>query len=180
MINDKTYLKNVEIIGDCILGFVDVMGVFKKRVFAILAENGIHDPKPGHWYSQKSFLNALQTITELAGHNITTNVVQRITTDTKIPPDINSFEKMLSRLNELYWTNHRGDDTEYYIFDKIGEKSGKMISAGPYSCEFDLALVTGWCKKFKPENSSIISIKHEESAPCRKKGGDCCTYLIDW
>ena len=44
---------NVEVNGETVLSVVDGMGLYKTKALAILEKNGMKDPKPGSWYSQK-------------------------------------------------------------------------------------------------------------------------------
>ena len=55
-----------------------------------------------------------------------------------------------------------------------------MICKNPYPCDFDKGIIKAVAKKFKPKDSVNIIVEHDESAPCRKKGADSCTYLVSW
>ena len=42
------------------------------------------------------------------------------------------------------------------------------------SCAFDLGIITAMANKF----GSRSTVTHDDSRPCRKSGGESCTYVI--
>jgi hypothetical protein len=51
-----------------------------------------------------------------------------------------------------------------------------IIMETPYPCEFDRGLVTALAARFEPMTKTV----HDNDAPCRKKGGASCTYVVTW
>jgi hypothetical protein len=66
----------------------------------------------------------------------------------------------------------------HYNFKKIDDKTFEMICENPYPCDFDRGIIESMAKKFKPSNTINVSVIHDETKPCRKKGGDSCTYKV--
>jgi hypothetical protein len=65
-------------------------------------------------------------------------------------------------------------------FEEAEKAKAKMICNNPYPCDFDRGSVEAVAKRFKPAGSSAARVTHDDSAPYRKKGGDACTYLVEW
>ena len=45
--------------------------------------------------------------------------------------------------------------------------------------EFDTGLIKSIAKRFSPAGHSA-AVAHDETLPCRRKGGACCTYTVTW
>jgi hypothetical protein len=175
----KAYDSKVEVNGETVLSVVDGLGKFKVDGVKLLQDFGIVDPKPGKWYSQQAWLDAFKRIAEKIGPNILFQIGVRIPENAKFPPQINSIETALAAIDMAYHMNHRNGEIGRYSFEKAGENSGKMICPNPYPCDFDKGIITSMARKFAPANTLPIVI-HDDTAECRKKGGESCTYLIRW
>ncbi len=169
----------VEVNGQTVLSVVDAMSI-KRRGLQILAENGIDNPKPGEWYKQQDWLDAFRIIGDEIGPSVLYSIGRAIPENAQFPPEIDDIEKALSAIDVAYHMNHRGGEIGTYGFEKVGDKHVKMVCANPYPCDFDRGIIESMAKKFKPENSILVIVKHDDSAPCRKSGGESCTYHIDW
>ncbi len=190
----KSFDMNAEVNGETVWSIVSGMGAFKDRAMKFLAENGIKNPEPGHWYSQQAWLNAFKTISEATGAFTLFNIGKKIPENAQFPPEINDIGKALSAIDIAYHMNHR--IKEEILFDpKTGvmkegighygceiqaENKIKMVCNNPYPCDFDRGIIEAMAMKFKPVNTSIVMVKHDDTQPCRKKGADSCTYLISW
>jgi hypothetical protein len=68
----------------------------------------------------------------------------------------------------------------HYSFEKTGPRAANMVCKNPYPCDFDRGIIESAARKFKPADSIILSVTHDDSKPCRKKGHDSCTYIVTW
>lgn len=175
----KAFAPNVEVLGEVVLSFVEVMGAFRRLAEGILKDNGIEDPQPDHWYSQQAWLNSFKTITEQIGPNTLFQVARQIPLGAEISPNIDTIEKALFELDAAYRGTHRGGEVGHYIFVKTGERSGQMHTMNPYPCDFDRGLLDALTRRFEPANP-YLDIIHHDNAPCKKAGADSCTYTIFW
>jgi len=175
----KSMASNVEVNGQTVLSVIDAMSI-KRRGLQILAENGINDPKPDQWYKQQNWLDAFRTIGDEIGPSVLYSIGRAIPENAQFPPQIDNIEKALSAIDVAYHMNHRGGEIGTYGYEKIGDKQIKMVCKNPYPCDFDRGIIESMAKKFKPQSSAIVRVKHDDSAPCRKSGGDSCTYHITW
>jgi hypothetical protein len=56
------------------------------------------------------------------------------------------------------------------------ERKITCVCDNPYPCDFDRGLITGFAQRFERQ----ARINHDDRAPCRKTGGDSCTYVVTW
>lgn len=178
----KAFAPGVEVRGDVVLSFVDVMGAFKSLAEGILEDNGIKDPSPEGWYLQQAWLNSFKTITEQIGPNTLFQLARQIPLSagaSKLYGNIDTLETALFVLDEAYRSSHRGGEVGHYIFVKTGERSGQMHTMNPYPCDFDRGLLDSLTRRFEPVNP-YLDVFHNDQAPCKKSGADSCTYTIAW
>ena len=176
----KTFVASspkVEVNGETVYAIVDGMASFKTTALKILEENGIHDPKPGLWYSQQSWLNAFKTIAEHIGTLTLNSIGQKIPENAKFPPEINDIHKALSVIDVAYQMNHRNGKIGNYIYEKTGDRSAKIVCTNPYPDEFDKGIIMAMAKKFRLPVFNL-NVKIDESQPVRMKGGDSTNFII--
>jgi hypothetical protein len=186
--------KNAEVNGETVYSIVAGMGAFKDRALDLLLKHGIKNPEPGKWYPQQAWLNAFRTIAEATGSYTLFNIGRKIPENAQFPPDVDSIAKGLSVINVAYHINHRIDGKPlfdmssgrmsegigHYGFEQFGERTVRMVCSNPYPCEFDKGIIDAMAYTFKPASVPVIRITHDDSAPCRSKGADTCTYHITW
>lgn len=175
----KAFDPGVEVLGDVVLSFVEVMGAFKRLAQGILEDNGIRNPEAGRWYSQQAWLNSFKSISENIGPNTVFLLARQIPTSADIDAEIDTLEKALFSLDEAYRKCHRGGEAGHYIFVKTGERTGQMHTLNPYPCDFDRGLLDALSRRFEPANP-YLDIVHHDSAQCKGRGADSCTYTITW
>ena len=177
----KAFATGVEVNGETVLSVVDGMGVFKSKAYQILERNGIVNPQPGQWYPQQAWLNAFKQIAEEVGENTLYQIGMSIPKNAKFPEGIDTLGKALVSIDQAYHMNHQGGEIGHYTMERIDNHSAKMICNNPYPCDFDRGIIMSFTNIFKPLNSDkMAKVRHDDSAPCRKKGGNSCTYIISW
>ncbi|MEM7586584.1 MAG: hypothetical protein AAF560_24560 [Acidobacteriota bacterium] len=175
----KAFSPRVEVLGEVVLSFVNVMGAFKRIALGILEENGIVDPQPDQWYSQQAWLDSFRKIAEQVGPNTLYQIGRQIPQQHFFPPGVDSIEDVLANLDEAYRMAHRGGEVGHYRFQVIGMRSGKMTCDNPYPCDFDRGIIQALVERFEPQGS-LVDVRHEDNAPCKKSGADSCSYTITW
>jgi hypothetical protein len=171
---------DVEVNGETVYAVVDGMGAFRSVALEILAENGIADPQPGVWYSQQHWLNAFKKISASLGPNTLFNIGQKIPENAIFPKEIDTIEHALQSIDIAYHANHRNGDIGEYRYQGHGLKTAKIICTNPYPCAFDRGIIAAMANRFKPKETRMVHVKHDDSAPCRLKGQESCTYIVTW
>ncbi len=175
----KAFSPRVQVLGEVVLSLVNVMGAFKGISIEILKENGIVDPEPSKWYSQQSWLDSFRAIADKVGPNTLYQVGRQVPQQYRFPPMIDSIETVLSNLDEAYRKSHRGGEVGHYRFQIRGLKVGQMTCDNPYPCDFDRGIISALAQRFEPPGS-LVDVRHEDQAPCKKQGADSCVYTISW
>jgi hypothetical protein len=116
----------------------------------------------------------------LLGQNTLFSIGMKIPENANFPPEIESLEKALQSIDVAYHMNHRNGEIGHYRYESVGPKSVKMVCQNPYPCAFDRGIITAMAKRFKPKDSIMVNVMHDDSAPCRVKGGASCTYNVRW
>jgi len=176
----KSYTDQVEVNGETVLSVIAAMEGESARALKILASHGITDPRPGEWYRQQLWLDAFKEIAETVGGESLYKIGRKIPYKAKFPPSVNTVEKALSSLNATYHVNHRGGGIGSYRFIPTGERKGIMVCQNPYPCNFDRGLIEAVIDRFSSGESSPATVRHDDTAPCRRAGSDYCTYLVEW
>jgi hypothetical protein len=179
MVQFKAFASGTEVNGQTVLSCVAAMGAFKNTALHILAEHGIPNPKPGQWYSQQLWLNALKTIAGSIGENTLLQIGKRTLKNADWPPGTDSIEKALASIDVVYHMNHRKGEPGHYHFEKTRDGAGKMTCSNPYPCNFDTGVLEAVAERFGSRDLLVI-VRHDDSQPCRKKGANSCTYLVSW
>ncbi len=173
---------------------VNGLGAFKQMAITILGENGLEEPKPDHWYPLQNWLNAFKIIANKIGPNTLFQIGKQTLDDAKWPPNIKSFsiKDAFQLIDVAYHMNHKIKNQVLFQNGKIYEGIGhytskeieknmlKIICENPYPCEFDKGLLTRMAYDFKPKGSLKIEVIHDDSAPCRKKNQNSCSYIVKW
>ncbi len=168
-----------EVRGEIVESLIAVMGAFKAIALGILADNGIENLHPHHWYPQQAFLSSFETIANKVGPNTLYQIGRRIPEQAYYPPGLDTIDKVFAALDENYQTCHRGGEVGSYRFYFTGMSSGILECHTAYPCDFDRGLVESLGQRFEPKDS-FVTVEHDNLAPCKKSRGDSCTYNIRW
>ncbi|MDR3578010.1 MAG: hypothetical protein P4L50_29445 [Anaerolineaceae bacterium] len=169
----------VEVNGPTILSFIKGMGAFKDMFEKILADNGILEPNEGCWYSQQNWLDAFKEIANKTGPATLKKIGMNIPQTANWPSKIDSIQKALESIDVAYHMNHRGGEIGHYRFEKVNDRSSRIICDNPYPCDFDRGLIEATAIKFAKVSEYPICM-HENPQTCRKTGAVKCKYLVTW
>jgi hypothetical protein len=176
----KTFAPGAEVTGESIFAMTEALGPFRRAGLKILADHGLGEPQPGKWYSYQAYMDALKEISEKFGRKTLESIGLKLPDTAKWPANVDSIEKALASIDGAYRLNVRGDAEGYYRFEKTGARAGKMTCHNPRSCDLDTGLITGTARKFKPADSAMVRVTHDDTQPCRAKGADSCTFVVTW
>jgi len=172
---------NAQISGVRVISTIEALGVFKEAGYKILAENGIANPQPEQWYSQQDFINFFEALSAKVGPATLFMMGKNLGTTAKLPPQMDTFEKVLLSMDQFYKLHHRNvPANEGWRVEKTGATSLKLTSTGPYPDDMLRGVIAGYAEKLKPAKGVIINIKIDPTQPRRDTGGDSVTILVNW
>ncbi len=175
----KAFESQVEVSGAAILSVINGMRGFQALSEKILANHGIHNPASGKWYSQQAWLNAFEEIAGNIGQTTLRTIGRRIPETALWPPDVTTTQQGLASIDVAYHMNHRGGEIGHYRYEKVSEKSARIICNNPYPCEFDMGIIEATAKRFSAPKTVVI-VLHDSNVSCRDKGGRSCVYTVSW
>lgn len=170
----------VEVRGEVILAILESTRSLGDEALRILGRHGITAIGEGRWYPLARLLAALgefeTTMTDTTlytiGHKIHRNAV--------LPTDYGDFLEALAGIDEAYHLNHQGGDIGHYAFERTGPRQLRIVSTSLYPCEFDRGVVHGFAGCARPAEIQRLTVRHDAQAACRRRGGQSCTYWVDW
>ncbi|MFN8672044.1 MAG: hypothetical protein U0457_08175 [Candidatus Sericytochromatia bacterium] len=194
----EVFEEGIEVSGGAVLSIVDGLSDFQKLTKKYLLDIGLGVEKngktfidPNEWYSQKKWLESFEKLSQDIGNLVLKQIGEKIPENAVFPPWVVDIESAIKSIDVAYHLNHRkkgkimfdletGEMEEgigHYGYEKI-EGKNKIICEckNPYPCQFDLGIITAMAKKFQ-RNAFIF---HDKDKPCRKTGGESCTYTITW
>ncbi len=175
----KAFSEGVEVNGETVLSIVDGMGAMRFMAMQILKDVGIVDPKPGQWFPQQAWLDAFKKISESIGANTLLQIGQKIPENAQFPPQIDSIDKALAAIDVAYHMNHRKGEIGSYGYASDGPNKATLVCSNPYPCDFDRGIINAMARRFAPKGVTP-KVVHDDTAACRRKGGESCTYHVSW
>ena len=161
--------------GGNILSMLAAMGPFRRRGETILEENGLTEVNAEGWYPLAAYVRALDAIQERMGPNTLYQIGRQIPRHVVLPPGIDSFEKVLASFGQAFDLNHRGWPEGAIAYRAHSERSGTVVSATPYPCEFDRGVIQGF---FQLLLGTRVNVEHNPREGCKSEGGACCTHRV--
>jgi hypothetical protein len=194
----KPFEPGIEVNGQTVYTIVDGFGLFKRVASRVLESEGIGRMKSDGdlvidrdgWYSQEKWLRAFARIAAEAGSGALFAIGRQIPENAAFPPGVVDIHSALQAINVGYHMNHRKHGAimfnpqtgellagiGYYGCQPQGEHTIIAECKNPYPCDFDRGILTSMARKFEPH----AQVVHDDSKPCRKTGGEACTYEITW
>ncbi len=189
---------NIEVNGQTVYAIVDGFRLFRRIASAVLQQEGIgHMRMDGDldidlhgWYSQAAWLRAFARISDEAGNGSLFAIGRQIPENAEFPPSVVDIHTAIQAIDVAYHLNHRKqgevmfDPHTHAMREGIGSYGYQLAQPGriivecnnPYPCDFDRGILTTMARKFEPQ----AQITHDDTQPCRKHGGNACTYAITW
>ena len=150
----------------------------------ILEKYGIGNPTPGTWYSVQAYYDAMKEISERYSPAIITRIGEEVVTKAQFPPFVNSLEQALAVGEMVYKTYVRGGEYGNIKVENLGTEYGiKRMRVTFHSgapCAYDRGMLMGGGRRFMPEGMVDVVVRHDETQPCKSKGGDTCTFIVSW
>jgi len=171
------FAPHVEVNGETVLSTVNAFPEYMRAMAIKILENqGIINPLPGHWYSQKAWLDSFKEIADKFGANTLFEIGKTIPANAKFPSDIDSISKGLKSIDMAYKMNHRNGEIGFYKLVSEDPKTNQFVMQckNPYPCDFDRGIITAIGRKFVPN----VEVMLDKSKPGRKDGANDSWYII--
>ncbi|HKU40731.1 MAG TPA: hypothetical protein VJR89_21370 [Polyangiales bacterium] len=194
----KVFESGIENSGESVGAIVDGFKKFPTIAQKYMCKYGFLKPNQTladldrtRWYSEESWLQAFEAISNEVGLNSLYGVGKAMIENAVLPPQICDVPSALGSLDVAYHMNHRKkgvimfDPQTGMMLEGIGhfvatvdaaEKRVVVVSNTPYPCDFERGIVGGFASRFDPNARTV----HDSNAPCRKKGAESCTYVTWW
>lgn len=143
------------------------------------------------WYPLKDWLSAHEGIAQEIGHNSLYGIGKNVPENAVFPPYINDIYAAVESIDVAFHLNHRKNGVVMFdpqtgmMLEGIGhyrvdraadEKKLIVVCDNPYPCEFDRGIISAMANRFERQARTV----HDSESPCRRKGGDSCTYVVWW
>jgi hypothetical protein len=190
----KTYEPGIEILGKDLVAPLEGMGVFRKMAEDILTSVGLTNivSDDSHWYPLQKYLDAFKLISEKTGESTLFQIGKKVMATAKLPP-MDSVEAALGLMDIAYHMNYRNakgqilfdpsrnpallEGIGHYTCQLVpGKREAIMVCSSPFPCAYDRGIVTEFAQHYQPQSK----VRHDDSAGCRKTGGDTCQYIVTW
>ncbi|MDP3273581.1 MAG: hypothetical protein Q8Q09_00195 [Deltaproteobacteria bacterium] len=195
----KPFAPGIEVNGQTAYAILDGFKDFEQLAskFLLLEGIGTRGPaglaiiEPEGWYKQAAWLRAFENIAKQIGDRVLFQIGVAIPRNAKFPPFVVDVVSAIRSIDIAYHMNHRKDGVT--LFDpKTGQMSEGIghygcevipdknmivsVCNNPYPCAFDRGILTAMAQRFDPTSA----VAHDDAAPCRKNGGESCTYMVTW
>lgn len=167
----------VEVNGQTVLSVVNGLPeILQDRGHAILAENGIADPREGSWHPQEEWLAAFAQLNENMGESALERIGEEIPESADWPEGVDSVSDGIESIDTAYHMNHRGGDIGNYEAIRVDDNRIHVVCDNPYPCAFDTGILRGVVQVVGEDGARIQEI----GDGCRSSGGSECRYEIEW
>ncbi len=176
---------NAQIRGDALVTFLESFpeDTSKEKARSLLESHGIPTPNAGDWYPLQAYLDVMKDIHETLSDQVLLITGRNIGLKSRLSGEMDHLDYFVRHLDEYYHTNHRGE-VGHFSFSDLADNGAmkrlEVVSTTPYGCSFEMGLLEGFADHFKQSVAKDVLIKQGEDTPCRKRGEDSCTYVVEW
>ena len=143
------------------------------------------------WFPHENWLHVFEGIANEVGPHSLYRIGKTIPENAIFTPHVNDIFSGIGSLDVAYHMNHRKNGVVMFnpetgvMLEGIGhyrctpnpaEKKIVCVAENPYGCDMDRGIYAALATRFESSARTV----HDEEAPCRKKGGESCTYVILW
>lgn len=146
------------------------------------------------WYPLKDLLDFMKQLEKLGNKYSLERIGAQVAENAIWPDNITTFVEAINSIDHAYHMNHQRDGQPLYDYEKMEPIEGFIghnvltideanqtaiyVCGSFYPCDFDKGMTKALARKFKPEGRTLVNVIHDDTKPCRKLGGDTCTYII--
>jgi hypothetical protein len=195
----KAFEQGIDVYGSSIDAIVEAFKLFPSVALKRLVSHGIGSTNAkgevhidrDAWYAQTSWLAAFENIASTVGTRALFQIGQHVPKHAVFPPTVTDIHRGIASVDVAYHMNHRKNGRpmfdpatgkkvngigHYGYSAEPGERKITSVCENPYPCDFDRGILTSIATRFE----RTARVVHDDRAPCRKTGGDSCTYTVVW
>ena len=177
MVNSIAYPITAQLRGQLIQTIANRLG---QRVQPVLQRHGLDNVQADGWYPQQDYLKAIEDLAQ-DHEDIVFDLIAigiDMALESEFPPEINTLEKALFSLDELYHRNNRNAGGGWQV-KKNRPHNLTCVSSTPMPPDLEYGLLYGLTERFG-RKGYIYHVVHDSKAPRRLEGGLTCTYHVFW
>lgn len=193
----KKNIEEVEVRGEVIIGIKEVLNSTLGKTKGIsLKSFNLDTAKPNEWYPLKNLIDFFTSIEKSNGSMILQKIGIEVANSAVWPDTVQTTQAALESMNLAYHMNHRRNGQELFDYEKgviiegyIGhdvleidheKQIVNFICGSFYPSDFDLGMAKQVVKIFANNPVAALSVRRDNSKPSRKKGGETCTYTLNY
>ena len=199
MMRNYSDYEEIEVSGRSVVGFVQGFAAFKTLATRYLLEEGVGELGPDEvirveaedWYPLAGFLRAFERVAAGTGDLLVHRLGMAVMQSVYWPPEANTLPGMVQLIDTGYHLHHRRHGQVLFDVETgtkhegigryVGERESDEVFVvrceNPYLCAFDRGLVEGALLRLG-DRAGHSKVVHDDSEPCRAKGGISCTLRI--
>ncbi len=188
----------IEVSGESLGAVVDGFKKYPTIAAKYLVKFGLARPETQllevdrqRWYPLKDWIAAYEGIAQEVGYNSLYSIGRSIPENATFPPHIKDIYSAVASIDVAYHLNHRRDGMLMFdpqtgmMLEGIGHYQSKPVEGenrivcvcdNPYPCDFDRGIIAAMATRFERQARTV----HDTESPCRKKGGESCTFVTWW
>jgi hypothetical protein len=130
----------------------------------LLTKHGLPaQPQAEDWYPLQAWLNVLADLEQRTWENTIYAAGLRVIDQCIWPPNLHTLPQALASLEQACRANIRGKNIGYYQVDELGPHHVRVRCLTPTPAEFELGILTGLARRYKPAQALRIQVKAEQT-----------------
>ncbi|NVO32279.1 hypothetical protein [Hymenobacter lapidiphilus] len=135
-------------------------------------------PVPGQWYPMQAWLNILAEAEDRFGAGTLYQTGLLMVDNGVFPTGMPTLLEALAALDGVYNANVRGRHMGYYRAHASGPREVRMERCTPHPQEFELGVITGLARRYKPAEAVRLAVEVDRRVP--PEGLYKTTFHISW
>ncbi|UYZ57639.1 hypothetical protein [Hymenobacter latericus] len=132
----------------------------------LLARHGIaENPEPGKWYSMQAWLDVLADVEAEFGPETLYSIGLQVVDHSQFPASLHTLSQAMRGLDLTYRTNVHGQNMGYYHVVRETDHELVLHCRTPNPVPFDLGIITGLARRFKPADAVRVKVEVEPERP---------------
>lgn len=141
----RSRTRSVEVRGSALDAIVTAVSTLapatRMRVQSILADEGVLHVSASEWYPLEDYLETLRSIEDAVGSSVLRRIGMELHLHTDDGGDATDPQSVLSTLDDVYASLHRGPEAGGFEFRSTDATGGTVRSTTPYPDDFDRGIL---------------------------------------